>query len=192
MLTPLAASFSTNRLCILRPGLLRGAVCCRSSEQPLRECHFINAVLALPILRRRLSFMMHCEKIGTNISGGRFQRFLKLPVPPAEAWDMGLQAGSEGPSSRSRSECFCFLSFQKGGRCLRLFCMHKTMYGTRRPKAVNGTRAGLSPEPGTCSGALSGHRWPWKSPSTSSPILFFPTYFTARSPRPLFSLFTES
>lgn len=67
--------------------------------------------------------------------------------------------------------------------------MHKAMYGTRRPKAIKGTWAGL--EPGTYSGALSGCRW-WQSPSTSSPILFFPTYFTAWGPRPLFSPFTES
>lgn len=135
--------------------------------------------------------MMHCEKIGTNIREDGFNVSSTSRSPPAEAWDMGLQAGSVGPNSRSRSECFCFLSFQKGGRYLRLFCMHKAMYGTRRPEAVRGTWAGLSLEPGTCSGALSGCRW-WTSPSTSSPILFFPTYFTAQGPRPLFSLFTES
>lgn len=122
-----ATSFSTNGRCILTLDLLRGQVPHRSSEQPLRQCHFINAVLVLPILRRCSSCMMHCEKIGTNILEDSFnvsstsRSHQPRPGMRASRWVQ------KDPAQEAKVNA-CFLSFQKRGRCLRLFCMLSTWH----------------------------------------------------------------
>lgn len=122
-----ATPFSTNGRCILRLDLLRGRVPHRSSEQPLRECHFINVVLVLPILRRRSSCVMHCEKIGTNLLEDSFNVSSTSRSHQPRPGMRASRRVQKDPAQEAKVNA-CFLSFQKWGRCLRLFCMLSTWH----------------------------------------------------------------